>query len=53
MIWSFNTDAGLFDEEGKLLGSSSSPIQIWKDGACVEVNFLHRVNGLSVNLVTT
>ncbi|KAL2977625.1 hypothetical protein AAZX31_13G077900 [Glycine max] len=28
--------AGLFDEEGKLLGSSSSPIQIWKDGACVE-----------------
>lgn len=30
-------DAGLFDEEGKLLGSSSSPIQIWKDGAFVEV----------------
>ncbi|KAL2338611.1 hypothetical protein Fmac_013057 [Flemingia macrophylla] len=28
--------AGLFDEEGKLLGSYSSPIQIWKDGACVE-----------------
>lgn len=28
--------AGLFDEEGKLLGSSSSPIQIWKDGAFVE-----------------
>lgn len=28
--------AGLFDENGKLLGSSSSPIQIWKDGACVE-----------------
>ncbi|KAF1875772.1 hypothetical protein Lal_00006402 [Lupinus albus] len=28
--------AGLFDEEGKLLGSSSSPIQIWKNGACVE-----------------
>ncbi|XP_061361522.1 uncharacterized protein LOC133305345 isoform X3 [Gastrolobium bilobum] len=28
--------AGLFDEKGKLLGSSSSPIQIWKDGACVE-----------------
>ncbi|CAL5199355.1 unnamed protein product [Lathyrus oleraceus] len=28
--------AGLFDEEGKLLGSSSSPIQIWKDGDFVE-----------------
>ncbi|GAU21000.1 hypothetical protein TSUD_201490, partial [Trifolium subterraneum] len=28
--------AGVFDEEGKLLGSSSSPIQIWKDGAFVE-----------------
>ncbi|XP_027329565.1 FGGY carbohydrate kinase domain-containing protein isoform X2 [Abrus precatorius] len=28
--------AGLFDEKGKLLGSSSSPIQIWKDGDCVE-----------------
>ncbi|KAF5456288.1 hypothetical protein F2P56_025787 [Juglans regia] len=28
--------AGLFDEDGKLLGSSSSPIQIWKDGNCVE-----------------
>ncbi|QHO21873.1 hypothetical protein HN51_064256 [Arachis hypogaea] len=28
--------AGLFDEKGKLLGSSSSPIQIWKDGAFVE-----------------
>uniref|UniRef100_A0A7N2L200 FGGY carbohydrate kinase domain-containing protein n=1 Tax=Quercus lobata TaxID=97700 RepID=A0A7N2L200_QUELO len=28
--------AGLFDENGKLLGSSSSPIQIWKDGDCVE-----------------
>ncbi|XLR00784.1 hypothetical protein S83_066982, partial [Arachis hypogaea] len=26
----------LFDEKGKLLGSSSSPIQIWKDGAFVE-----------------
>jgi len=32
--------AGLFDEEGKLLGSSSSPIQIWKDGAFVEVTWL-------------
>lgn len=30
-------DAGLFDENGKLLGSASSPIQIWKDGDCVEV----------------
>ncbi|PON55972.1 Carbohydrate kinase, FGGY-related [Parasponia andersonii] len=28
--------AGLFDENGKLLGSSSSPIQIWKDGDCIE-----------------
>ncbi|KAF7838058.1 FGGY carbohydrate kinase domain-containing protein isoform X1 [Senna tora] len=28
--------AGLFDKSGKLLGSSSSPIQIWKDGAHVE-----------------
>ncbi|KAJ6731601.1 RIBULOKINASE [Salix purpurea] len=28
--------AGLFDESGKLLGSASSPIQIWKEGDCVE-----------------
>ncbi|XP_054806367.1 uncharacterized protein LOC129309049 isoform X2 [Prosopis cineraria] len=28
--------AGVFDENGKLLGSSSSPIQIWKDGVHVE-----------------
>ncbi|KAG2407624.1 uncharacterized protein HKW66_Vig0024460 [Vigna angularis] len=28
--------AGLFDKKGKLLGLSSSPIQIWKDGAFVE-----------------
>ncbi|KAF4383948.1 hypothetical protein G4B88_016381 [Cannabis sativa] len=28
--------AGLFDENGKLLGSSSSPIQIWKEGDCIE-----------------
>ncbi|KAB2600179.1 hypothetical protein D8674_010450 [Pyrus ussuriensis x Pyrus communis] len=28
--------AGLFDEDGKLLGSSSSSIQIWKDGDSVE-----------------
>jgi hypothetical protein len=27
----------VFDENGKLLGSSSSPIQIWKAGDCVEV----------------
>ncbi|PPD88042.1 hypothetical protein GOBAR_DD15034 [Gossypium barbadense] len=27
---------GLFDEEGKLLGSASSPIQIWKEGDCIE-----------------
>ncbi|KAF7801622.1 subtilisin-like protease SBT1.6 [Senna tora] len=31
---------GLFDESGKLLGSSSSPIQIWKDGAHVEGKYL-------------
>ncbi|XP_059636271.1 uncharacterized protein LOC132278493 isoform X2 [Cornus florida] len=28
--------AGLFDENGKLVGSASSPIQIWKEGDCVE-----------------
>ncbi|XP_073002062.1 uncharacterized protein [Typha latifolia] len=28
--------AGLFDEKGKLLGSASSPIQIWKERDCVE-----------------
>ncbi|KAM0014172.1 putative ribulokinase [Helianthus debilis subsp. tardiflorus] len=28
--------AGLFDDAGKLLGSASSPIQIWKEGDCVE-----------------
>ncbi|KAJ7979490.1 FGGY carbohydrate kinase domain-containing protein [Quillaja saponaria] len=28
--------AGLFDENGKLLGSFSSPIQIWKDGPFIE-----------------
>ncbi|MFS7954224.1 putative ATPase, nucleotide binding domain-containing protein [Helianthus anomalus] len=27
---------GLFDEAGKLLGSASSSIQIWKEGDCVE-----------------
>ncbi|KAF8400339.1 hypothetical protein HHK36_013636 [Tetracentron sinense] len=26
----------LFDESGNLLGSASSPIQIWKDGDCIE-----------------
>ncbi|KAL0453487.1 UNVERIFIED_CONTAM: putative sugar kinase [Sesamum latifolium] len=28
--------AGLFDDNGRLLGSASCPIQIWKDGDCVE-----------------
>ncbi|KAL5674903.1 hypothetical protein ACJX0J_011034, partial [Zea mays] len=28
--------AGLFDENGKLLGSASSPIQIWKEKDCIE-----------------
>ncbi|KAI3981869.1 hypothetical protein MKX01_041132 [Papaver californicum] len=28
--------AGLFDDTGKLLGSASSPIHIWKDHDCVE-----------------
>ncbi|GMI92878.1 hypothetical protein like AT4G30310 [Hibiscus trionum] len=28
--------AGLFDEQGKLLGYASSPIQIWKEGDCIE-----------------
>lgn len=28
--------AGLFDEDGKLLGSASSPLQIWKDGDYIE-----------------
>ncbi|KAM0874275.1 hypothetical protein ACQ4PT_037568 [Festuca glaucescens] len=28
--------AGLFDEKGKLLGSASNPIQMWKDKDCVE-----------------
>ncbi|MBA0864545.1 hypothetical protein Goshw_004110 [Gossypium schwendimanii] len=28
--------AGLFDEEGRLLGSANSPIQIWKEGDCIE-----------------
>ncbi|XWS52180.1 hypothetical protein CRYUN_Cryun11dG0044800 [Craigia yunnanensis] len=27
---------GLFDEKGKLLGSASSPIQIWKEVDCIE-----------------
>lgn len=26
----------MFDESGKLLGSASSPIQIWKEGDCIE-----------------
>ncbi|MQL82939.1 hypothetical protein Taro_015423 [Colocasia esculenta] len=28
--------AGLFDEKGRLLSTASSPIQIWKDGNCIE-----------------
>ncbi|KAM0830339.1 hypothetical protein ACQ4PT_066281 [Festuca glaucescens] len=28
--------AGLFDEKGKLLGSASSPIQMWKEKDCIE-----------------
>ncbi|KAH7671758.1 FGGY carbohydrate kinase pentulose kinase protein [Dioscorea alata] len=28
--------AGLFDTKGRLLGTHSSPIQIWKEGDCVE-----------------
>ncbi|PSS08199.1 FGGY carbohydrate kinase domain-containing protein [Actinidia chinensis var. chinensis] len=28
--------AGLFDGNGKLLGCASSPLQIWKEGDCVE-----------------
>ncbi|XP_073525815.1 FGGY carbohydrate kinase domain-containing protein-like [Phyllobates terribilis] len=28
--------AGVFDGNGKLLGSCSSPIQIWKEGDCIE-----------------
>ncbi|KAF7083956.1 hypothetical protein CFC21_087673 [Triticum aestivum] len=28
--------AGIFDDKGKLLGSASSPIQIWKERDCVE-----------------
>ncbi|KAJ0984228.1 hypothetical protein J5N97_002584 [Dioscorea zingiberensis] len=28
--------AGLFNMEGRLLGTSSSPIQIWKEGDCIE-----------------
>jgi len=29
--------AGLFDDHSRLLGSAGSPIQIWKDGDCIEV----------------
>jgi hypothetical protein len=29
--------AGIFDQKGKLLGSASSPIQIWKEKDCIEV----------------
>lgn len=37
-------DLGLFDEQGRLIGSASSPIQIWKEKDCIEVaklNVLH------------
>jgi ribulose kinase len=34
--------AGLFDDNGKLLGSATSPIQIWKDGDCIEVIMLDK-----------
>lgn len=37
MDYSVVADAGLFDDSGQLLGSASSPIQIWKDRDCVEV----------------
>ncbi|KAM7261972.1 hypothetical protein ACFE04_021049 [Oxalis oulophora] len=33
-----STRAGLFDDKGKLLGSSTSSIQIWKDGDYIESN---------------
>jgi len=32
----------LFDDNGKLLGSATSPIQIWKDGDCIEVIMLDK-----------
>nr|GMD75994.1 FGGY carbohydrate kinase domain-containing protein [Ipomoea batatas] len=35
-VGSGSARAGLFDEDGKLLGSASSPIQIWKSGDFVE-----------------
>ncbi len=41
----------MFDENGKLLGSSSSPIQIWKDGDCVEVMLNHQLNFINTKIV--
>ncbi|XP_031098027.1 FGGY carbohydrate kinase domain-containing protein [Ipomoea triloba] len=35
-VGSGSARAGLFNEDGKLLGSASSPIQIWKSGDFVE-----------------
>jgi hypothetical protein len=29
--------SGIFDQKGKLLGSASSPMQIWKEKDCIEV----------------
>jgi len=37
LILSIFIYAGLFDDNGRLLGSASSPIQIWKEGDCIEV----------------
>ncbi|KAK4404547.1 FGGY carbohydrate kinase domain-containing protein [Sesamum angolense] len=32
----FDCVISLFDDNGRLLGSASCPIQIWKDGDCIE-----------------
>lgn len=37
MTYSLSIVSGLFDQKGKLLGSASSPIQIWKEKDCIEV----------------
>ena len=34
---SLSIASGIFDQKGKLLGSASSPIQIWKEKDCIEV----------------
>jgi ribulose kinase len=36
--------AGMFDEKGKLLGSASSPIQMWKEKDCIEVSNTNPLN---------